>query len=45
MQDVTVSCDAVLHHVVADKNVEIMESRTLIGNDAYPMAIAKGSKI
>ena len=45
MQDVTVSRDAVLHHVIADKNVEIPESRTLIGNDAYPMAIAKGSKV
>ena len=45
MQDVTVSRDAVLHHIVADKNVEIMDSRTLIGSDAYPMAIAKGSKI
>ena len=45
MQDVTVHRDAVLHHVVADKNVEILESRTLIGNEAYPMAIAKGSKV
>ena len=45
MQDVTISRDAVLHHVVADKNVEILESRTLIGNEAYPMAIAKGSKV
>ena len=45
MQDVTISRDAVLHHVVADKNVEILESRTLIGSDAYPMAIAKGSKV
>ncbi|MBR2895377.1 MAG: glucose-1-phosphate adenylyltransferase subunit GlgD [Oscillospiraceae bacterium] len=45
MQDVTVSRDAVLHHVVADKNVEILEARTLIGSDAYPMAVAKGSKV
>ena len=45
MQDVTVDRDAVLHYVVADKNVEIMESRTLMGHDQYPMAIAKNSKV
>ena len=45
MQDVAVGRDAVLHYVVADKNVEIMESRTLMGHDAYPLAIAKNSKV
>lgn len=45
MQDVSVGRDAVLHYVVADKNVEIMESRTLMGHDAYPLAIAKNSKV
>ena len=45
MQDVVISRDAVLHHVVADKNTEILESRTLIGSDVYPMVIAKGSKV
>lgn len=45
MQDVTVSRDAVLHHVIADKAVEIMDSRTLMGHDHYPMVIAKGSKV
>lgn len=45
MQDVTVSRDGVLHHVIADKNVEIMDGRTLMGHDAYPLMIAKGSKV
>ena len=45
MQDVTVSRDAVLHHVIADKAVEIMDARTLMGHDHYPMVIAKGSKV
>ena len=45
MQDVSISRDAVLHHVIADKNVSIGEGRTLMGHGEYPMAIAKGSKI
>ena len=45
MQDTTVSRDAVLHHVIADKDVEVMDSRTLMGHDRYPMVIAKGSKV
>ncbi|MBD5162940.1 MAG: glucose-1-phosphate adenylyltransferase subunit GlgD [Oscillibacter sp.] len=45
MQDVTVSRDAVLHHVIADKDVVVMDSRTLMGHENYPMTIAKGSRI
>ena len=45
MQDVVISRDAVLHHVIADKSVEIMESRTLMGHEKYPMVIAKDSKV
>lgn len=45
MQDVVISRDAVCHHVIADKNVEIMDSRTLMGHDKYPMVIAKDSKV
>jgi len=45
MQDAVISRDAVLHHVIADKNVEVMESRTLMGHDNYPMVIAKDSKV
>ena len=33
MQDTTVSRDAVIHHVITDKNVMIMDSRTLMGHD------------
>ena len=45
MQDVVISRDAVCHHVIADKNVQIMDSRTLMGHDQYPMVIAKDSKV
>ncbi len=45
MQDTAVGRDAVLHHVIADKNVQIMAGRTLMGHDQYPLAIAKGSKV
>lgn len=45
MNGVTVSHDAVLHHVIADKNVEIMAERTLMGGEAYPMSIAKNTKV
>ena len=45
MQDVVISRDAVCHHVIADKSVEVMESRTLMGHDKYPLVIAKNSKV
>ena len=45
MQDTTVSRDAVIHHVITDKNVMIMDSRTLMGHDKYPMVIAKDTKV
>ena len=45
MQDVSVGRDAVLHHVIADKNVVIKEARTLMGHEQYPLAIAKNSKV
>ena len=45
MQDVVISRDAVCHYVIADKNVQIMDSRTLMGHDQYPMVIAKDSKV
>lgn len=45
MQDTTISRDAVLGHVIADKDVVVMESRTLIGHENYPMTIAKGSQV
>lgn len=45
MQDVSVGRDAVLHYVVADKNVQVAGERTLMGTEAYPMAIAKNSQV
>lgn len=45
MNDVTVDRDAVLHHVIADKNVEILPERTLMGHETYPMSIAKSNTI
>ena len=45
MQDTTVSRDAVLQNVIADKDVVVKESCTLIGHANYPMTIAKGSKV
>ena len=45
MQDTVISRDAVVHHVIADKDVVVKESRTLMGHGSYPMTIAKGSKV
>ena len=45
MQDATISRDAVLQHVICDKDVVVMDSRTLMGHGNYPMTIAKGSKV
>lgn len=45
LQDVTVSRDAVLQNVIADKKVMVRESSTLIGSASYPMTIAKGSEV
>ena len=45
MQDTTVSRDAVLQNVIADKNVVVRESCTLMGTPDYPMTIAKGSVV
>ena len=45
MQDTAVSRDAVLRHVIADKDVVVKEACTLMGTANYPMSIAKGSKV
>ena len=45
MTDVTVSRDGILKNVIADKNVHIKESCTLIGTANYPMTIAKNSEV
>lgn len=36
---------AKLSHIIADKHVEILEGRTLMGHDTYPIVLAKGSKV
>lgn len=45
MQGTHVRAGAKLRHVIADKDVIISESRELIGHNAYPIAIAKGSRV
>ena len=45
MQDTTVSRDAVLQNVIADKDVVVKDSCTLMGTPGYPMTIAKGSVV
>jgi glucose-1-phosphate adenylyltransferase len=45
MQDVTIHKNASLTHVVADKKVSVMEDRTLMGHDSYPLVISKGSQV
>lgn len=45
MKDTVVRRGSRLQYVVADKNVEILEGRTLMGHAGYPLVIAKGSRI
>lgn len=45
MQDSVIEEDVELDHVVFDKEVYITKGRKLIGQESYPLAIAKGTKI
>ena len=45
MQDTVIGANSRLDYVVADKNVEIEENRTLMGYQTYPVFVAKGSKV
>lgn len=45
MQDSVIEKEAELNHVVFDKEVHITTGRKLIGQESYPLAIAKGVKI
>lgn len=45
MKGTVVHKNSVLHNVISDKDVEIMDGRTLMGHASYPLVIAKGSKI
>ena len=45
MQDSVIESGAELDHVVFDKEVHITSGRKLIGQESYPLAIAKGTLI
>jgi glucose-1-phosphate adenylyltransferase len=45
MQDSIIEEDVDLSHVVFDKEVYITKGRKLIGQESYPLAISKGTKI
>jgi glucose-1-phosphate adenylyltransferase len=45
MQDSVIEKDVELNHVVFDKEVCITEGRKLIGQESYPLAISKGTRI
>lgn len=44
-RDTVVRRNAELAHIIADKNVEILADRTLIGHSSYPLVLAKGSRV
>jgi glucose-1-phosphate adenylyltransferase len=44
-KETTVRRDAELTCVIADKRVEILEGHTIIGQAAYPVVVAKGSRV
>ena len=45
MQDSVIEENVELNHVVFDKEVVITKGRKLIGQESYPLAIAKGTRI
>lgn len=45
MQDSVIDSNVTLDHVVFDKEVHITQGRKLIGQNIYPLAIAKGTTI
>ena len=45
MQDSVIEEDVELSHLVFDKEVDITKGRKLIGQESYPLAISKGTKI
>ena len=36
---------AAVAYLIADKNVEILPDRTLMGHSSYPIVLAKGSQV
>ena len=45
MQDSVIDENVELDHVVFDKEVHITRGRRLLGQECYPLAIAKGTEI
>ena len=45
MQGVTVGEGSQLEYVVLDKSVTVGNNKTLIGQDSYPLPVAKGTNI
>lgn len=44
-KETVVRRNADLAYIIADKNVEILPDRTLMGHSSYPIVLSKGSKI
>lgn len=44
-KDSIIRKDAQLSYIIADKNVEILPGRTLMGHATYPIVLAKGSRV
>ena len=44
-KDVVVHRNAELAYIIADKYVEVLPDRTLMGHSSYPLVLAKGSKV
>ena len=44
-KDSVIRRDAQLSYIIADKDVEVLPGRTLMGHATYPIVLAKGSKV
>ena len=44
-KDSVIRRDARLSYIIADKDVEVLSGRTLMGHATYPIVLAKGSKV
>ncbi len=44
-RETAVRRNAELAYIIADKNVEVLADRTLIGHSSYPLVLAKGSRV
>ena len=44
-KETVVRRDAQLSYIIADKDVEVLSNRTLMGHATYPIVLAKGSKV